>query len=55
LEKEFGVSSNTVRIELNKLSEVKLIEVVENLENRKFFDVLEKELVLALGHLAFVP
>ena len=30
LEKEFGVSSNTVRLELNKLSEVKLIETVEN-------------------------
>jgi predicted AAA+ superfamily ATPase len=35
LEKEFGVSSNTVRIELNKLREVKLIEVVENLESNQ--------------------
>ena len=35
LEKEFGVSSNTVRVELNKLSEVKLIEVVENLESNQ--------------------
>ena len=32
LEKEFGVSSNTVRSELNKLSEVKLIEVADNVE-----------------------
>ena len=30
LEKEFGVSSNTVRVELNKLSDVKLIETVQN-------------------------
>jgi predicted AAA+ superfamily ATPase len=30
LEKEFGVSSNTVRSELNKLLAVKLIETVEN-------------------------
>jgi len=35
LEKEFGVSSNTVRVELNKLSEIKLIEVVENLESNQ--------------------
>ena len=35
LEKEFGVSSNTVRVELNKLSGVKLIEVVENLESNQ--------------------
>ena len=35
LEKEFGVSSNTVRVELNKLSEVKLIEVVDNLESNQ--------------------
>ena len=32
LEKEFGVSSNTVRVELNKLSAVQLIEVVDNPE-----------------------
>jgi hypothetical protein len=30
LEKDFGVSSNTVRLELNKLSELKLIEVDES-------------------------
>ncbi len=35
LEKEFGVSSNTVRVELNKLSEVKLIEKVQNTENNQ--------------------
>ena len=35
LEKEFGVSSNTVRLELNKLSEVKLIETVENSESNQ--------------------
>ena len=35
LEKEFSVSSNTVRSELNKLSEVKLIEVVDNLETNQ--------------------
>jgi predicted AAA+ superfamily ATPase len=35
LEKEFGVSSNTVRVELNKLSEIKLIEVVANLEGNQ--------------------
>ena len=35
LEKEFGVSSNTVRSELNKLSEVKLIELVDNLETNQ--------------------
>ena len=32
LEKEFGVSSNTVRSELNKLSDVKLIETVSELD-----------------------
>jgi predicted AAA+ superfamily ATPase len=32
LEKEFGVSSNTVRTELNKLSEVKLIETVSEID-----------------------
>jgi len=32
LEKEFGVSSNTVRSELNKLSEVKLIEIAPDTE-----------------------
>ena len=35
LEKEFGVSSNTVRSELNKLSEVKLIKLVDNLETNQ--------------------
>ena len=35
LEKEFGVSSNTVRSELNKLSEVKLIELVDNLKTNQ--------------------
>lgn len=35
LEKEFGVSSNTVRVELNKLSAVKLIEVVDNPESNQ--------------------
>lgn len=35
LEKEFGVSSNTVRMELNKLSEVKLIETVQNLDSNQ--------------------
>ncbi len=35
LEKEFGVSSNTVRLELNKLSEIKLIESVENSESNQ--------------------
>ena len=35
LEKEFGVSSNTVRMELNKLSEVKLIETVQNPESNQ--------------------
>ncbi len=35
LEKEFGVSSNTVRLELNKLSEVKLIEIIENSESNQ--------------------
>jgi DNA-binding transcriptional ArsR family regulator len=35
LEKEFGVSSNTVRVELSKLSEIKLIEVVANLEGNQ--------------------
>ena len=33
LEKEMGVSSNTVRLELNKLSEMKLIEAVDQTEN----------------------
>ena len=33
LEKELGVSSNTVRLELNKLSEMKLIEAVDQTEN----------------------
>ena len=32
LEKELGVSSNTVRLELNKLSEMKLIEAVDKTE-----------------------
>lgn len=35
LEKEFGVSSNTVRLELNKLSDLKLIEVDETEGNVK--------------------
>jgi len=35
LEKEFGVSSNTVRLELNKLSAVQLIEVVDNPESNQ--------------------
>ena len=35
LEKDFGVSSNTVRMELNKLSELKLIEVDETLTAQK--------------------
>ncbi len=35
LEKEFGVSSNTVRYELNKLSSVKLIEIVENSDSNQ--------------------
>ncbi len=35
LEKEFGVSSNTVRLELKKLSSVNLIETVENSENNQ--------------------
>ena len=35
LEKEFGVSSNTVRNELNKMSDIKLIEVVENLDSNQ--------------------
>ena len=35
LEKDFGVSSNTVRIELNKLSELKLIEVDETVSTVK--------------------
>lgn len=35
LEKEFGVSSNTVRVELNKLSDLKLIEVDESEGNVK--------------------
>jgi len=35
LEKDFGVSSNTVRVELNKLSNLKLIEVDETEGNVK--------------------
>lgn len=35
LEKEFGVSSNTVRIVLKKLSAVELIEVVDNPESNQ--------------------
>ena len=35
LEKDFGVSSNTVRIELNKLSELKLIEVDDTVSTVK--------------------
>ncbi len=35
LEKDFGVSSNTVRLELNKLSDLKLIEVDETDGNVK--------------------
>ncbi len=35
LEKDFGVSSNTVRVELNKLSDLKLIEVDETEGNVK--------------------
>jgi len=35
LEKEFGVSSNTVRNELNKMRDIKLIEVVENLDSNQ--------------------
>ena len=35
LEKEFGVSSNTVRSELNKLSHVKLIETVPNADTNQ--------------------
>lgn len=35
LEKEFGVSSNTVRYELNKMSDIKLIEVVANLDSNQ--------------------
>lgn len=35
LEKEFGVSSNTVRHELNKLSDIKLIEVAELAEGNQ--------------------
>jgi len=35
LEKDFGVSSNTVRMELNKLSDLKLIEVDETFTAQK--------------------
>jgi hypothetical protein len=35
LEKEFGVSSNTVRYELNKLSYIKLIEIAESEEGNQ--------------------
>ena len=35
LERDLGVSSNTVRLELNKLSEMQLIEVQEEGENAK--------------------
>ena len=35
LEKEFGVSSNTVRYELNKLSDIKLIEIAETEEGNQ--------------------
>ena len=35
LEKELGVSSNTVRLELNKLKEAKLIELVDEDGNQK--------------------
>ena len=35
LEKDFGVSSNTVRLELNKLSDLKLIEVDESISTVK--------------------
>jgi DNA-binding transcriptional ArsR family regulator len=35
LEKEFGVSSNTVRHELNKLSDIKLIEIAESEEGNQ--------------------
>jgi len=35
LEKDFGVSSNTVRLELNKLSDLKLIEVDESVSTVK--------------------
>jgi hypothetical protein len=35
LEKDFAVSSNTVRVELNKLSDLKLIEVDETVTAQK--------------------
>jgi hypothetical protein len=35
LEKEFGVSSNTVRYELNKLSDIKLIELADSEEGNQ--------------------
>jgi hypothetical protein len=35
LEKEFGVSSNTVRYELNKLSDIKLIELADSDEGNQ--------------------
>jgi predicted AAA+ superfamily ATPase len=34
LERDFQVSSNTVRLELNKLSEIKLINVLETEESK---------------------
>ena len=35
MEKEFEVSSNTVRVELNKLPKIKLIDVVANLDSNQ--------------------
>ena len=48
LEKDLGVSSNTVRLELNKLQEMHLIEAQEDSENTKV-----KNYVVNQGHPMF--
>jgi hypothetical protein len=48
LERDLGVSSNTVRLELNKLQEMHLIEVQEDSENTKV-----KNYVVNQGHPMF--
>ncbi len=48
LERDLGVSSNTVRLELNKLQEMRLIETQEDSENTKV-----KNYVVNQGHPMF--
>ena len=48
LERDLGVSSNTVRVELNKLQDMHLIEVQDDPENTKV-----KNYVVNQGHPMF--